>query len=71
MDMIIWLICALLVIAAVLGLVKAVLALEPFASFQPYANVIYALIVLLCVLLIVQGLNGGPVPLFGFPRARH
>lgn len=68
---IVWLIVVILIAAAVLGVVRAVLALPVFASLQPYVGVVYALIVLLIVLLCASMLyNGGPgAPvLFHHPR---
>lgn len=59
-GLILWLICVLLIAGAVLGVVKALLACQPFASFQPYANVVYALIVLLIVLVCVSAFYAGP-----------
>lgn len=59
-SLLITLIVVLLVAAAVLGVVKALLALPPFANLQPYANVIYALIVLLVILIAVSYLGYGP-----------
>lgn len=68
-GLIIWLIVVLLVMAAVLGVVRAVLALPIFANLQPYTNVIYALIVLLMVLLAVEMFSGGALPnVWQFPR---
>jgi hypothetical protein len=67
--LIIWLVCALLVAGALLGVVRAVLATPPFANVQPYANVIYALVVLLIVLVLVSMfMNGVPI---GFNLERH
>jgi hypothetical protein len=53
-DVVVCLIIALLVAAALLGVVNAVLSLPPFSGFAPYSRVIYALIVLLIVLLVIQ-----------------
>ena len=50
MNLIVCLIIALVVAAAVLGVVRAVLALPPMANIAPYGGVIYALILLLIVL---------------------
>lgn len=54
MGLIICLIIALVIAAAVLGVVRAVLALPGWAGFAPYGGVIYALIVLLIVLAIIN-----------------
>ena len=54
MNLIICLIVALLVAAAVLGVVRAVLALPPMATLAPYGGVIYALILLLVVLAVID-----------------
>jgi hypothetical protein len=53
MNLIICLVIALIVAAAVLGVVRAVLALPPMANLAPYGGVIYALILLLMVLAVV------------------
>ena len=58
-DLIICLIIALLIAAAVLGVVRTLLALPGFAGFAPYGAVIYALVVLLIVLLVVSYCFGG------------
>jgi hypothetical protein len=63
-SLLICLIIALIVAAAVMGVVRAVLALPTFAGFAPYGGVIYALIVLLVVLLVIQYC----FPEFHFPR---
>jgi Mg2+/Co2+ transporter CorB len=59
-SLLIWLVCVLLIAGAVLGVVRAVLATPAAATFQPYAGVIYALVVLIVVLLIVSLFYGGP-----------
>lgn len=66
-GLIIWLIVVLLVAGAILGVVRAVLATPLFRDFQPYTNVIYALLVLLVVLVIVSMFYGGG-PSWGVPR---
>lgn len=66
-SLLIWLILVLLVAGAVLGLVKAILALPLFANVQPYANVIYALVVLLVVLYVVDGFYHGGLGVFDAP----
>jgi len=53
-SLVICLILALVVAAAVLFVVRAILSLPFFASVQPFANVIYALIVLLIVLVVIN-----------------
>lgn len=58
-ELIIWLILVLLVAGAVLGVVRAVLSTPPFLNLQPYANVVYALIMLLVVLVIVSMFYSG------------
>ncbi len=65
-GLIICLIIALVVAAAVLGVLRAVLALPPMAGFAPYGGVIYALVVLLVVLLVIQYCFFGGYP--GAPR---
>jgi predicted membrane channel-forming protein YqfA (hemolysin III family) len=69
-GLIVWLVCVLLVIAALLGLVRAVLNLPPFNAFQPYTAVIYALIVLLCVLVLVSSIYGTGWEILAPPRLR-
>jgi hypothetical protein len=54
MSLIVCLIIALVVAAAVLGVVRAVLALPPMANLAPYGGVIYALILLLIVLAVID-----------------
>jgi hypothetical protein len=54
MNLILCLIVALIVAGAVMGVVRAVLALESWSWFAPYGGVIYALIVLLIVLAIIN-----------------
>jgi len=61
-GLLIWLIVVLLVAGAVLGVVRAILSTPPFAAFQPYGNVIYALIVLVIVLIVVGAFYGGSFP---------
>jgi len=62
MGLIIWLVLVLLVAAAVLGVVKAVLALKIMQPLAEYTGVVYALIVLLIVLMIVSAFYGtGPL----------
>lgn len=68
MGLIIWLVLMLIVVAAVLGLVKAVLALSVFAPFREYTGVIYALIVLLLALMIFSAVYGGGPELLRPPR---
>jgi hypothetical protein len=58
-PLVVCLIIAIIVAAALLGVVRAVLALPGSATFAPYGNVIYALIVLLVVLVVVQYCFGG------------
>lgn len=58
-DLVICLIVALLVAAAVLGVVRALLVLPQMSTLAPYGGVIYALIVLLVVLVIVRYCFGG------------
>lgn len=52
-NLVICLVVALIIAAAVLGVVRAVLALPPMANFAPYGGVIYALILLLVVLIVI------------------
>lgn len=58
-GLVVCLVIAIIVAAAALGVVKALLALPPMASLAPYNGVIYALIVLLVILLIIQYCFGG------------
>jgi hypothetical protein len=70
-GLLIWLIVVVLLAGAVLAVVRAVLATPLFATVQPYANVVYALAVLLILVIAVQQFYawGPPVDL-GWP-ARH
>ncbi len=52
-SLVICLVVALIIAAAVLGVVRAVLALPPMANMAPYGGVIYALILLLMVLIVI------------------
>ena len=73
-GLLIWLIVVLLVAGAILGVVRAVLATPVFSGMQPYANVVYALIVLLVVLIVVSmfynGVIGWDMPFPGNSRLR-
>ncbi len=69
MEIIICLIVMLLIVGAVLGVLKAVFACKPFADFQPYANVIYALCVLLAVLFVVGNCFGYGLGSFSLPTS--
>ncbi len=62
-GLLIWLIVVVLIAGAVLAVVRAVLATPLFASMQPYGHVVYALIVLVIVLIIVQMFYAGGPPL--------
>jgi len=53
-DLIICLIIALIIAGAIMGVVRAILALPGWNSFAPYGGVIYALIVLLAVLVVIN-----------------
>lgn len=64
-SLIIWLIVVLIIVAALLGVLRAVLALPGMAFLGPYSNLIYALVVLLVVLWIAQGFTAGT--LYGCP----
>jgi hypothetical protein len=66
-ELAIWIIVVVIVGIAVLGVVRAVLATPLFAGMQPYANVLYALIVLLIVLVCVAMFYGGS---FNAPAVR-
>ena len=68
--LLIWFIVVIIVVAAVLGVVKAALALPPLADLQPYTSVIYALIVLLIVLVVVSMFYGGNTGWYAPPRLR-
>ena len=69
--LLIWFLVVIIVVAAVLGFVRALLALPPFANLQPYTNVIYALIVLIIVLIVVSMFYGGGNPgWYAPPRLR-
>jgi hypothetical protein len=59
-GLVICLIIALVIGGAVMGVVRAVLALPGWAGFAPYGGVIYALIVLLCVLMVISYCFGYP-----------
>ncbi len=59
-GLLIWLIVVLLIAGAGLAVVRAALAVAG-PSIQPYGSVVYALIVLVIVLIIVQTFYaGGP-----------
>ena len=60
-SIVICLIIAIIVAAAFMGVVRAVLQLPAWGGLAPYGGVIYALIVLLVVLVVIQYL---------FPRIR-
>jgi hypothetical protein len=62
-DLLIWLFIVLLVTGAFLALVRAILATPPFAEWQPYAAVLYALIVLIVVLVVVGAYSRGGFPI--------
>jgi hypothetical protein len=62
-GLIICLIIALVVAAAVMGVVRALLALPAWAGFAPYGGVIYALIVLLVVLAVISYCFGARFPM--------
>lgn len=64
-DLVICLIIALVVAAAVLGVVRALFALPPLANLAPYSGVIYALVLLLAVLLVIQYCFGTGFSLHG------
>ncbi len=66
-SLVICLIIALLITAAVLGVLRAVLALPPLSGLAPYGGVIYALVVLLAILIIVSYCFGG----FGYFGVPH
>ena len=59
-DLLIWIVVVLIVAGAVLGVVRALLATPPFSGYQPYAGLIYALIVLIIVLICVSLFYSGP-----------
>lgn len=62
-DLLICLIIALLIAGAVLGVLHALLAIEPFkTSYAPFAQLIYALAVLLALLLVLGACLGGYIP---------
>ncbi len=56
-SLLITLIVVLIVAAGVLGVVAAILALPAFERVRPYANVVYALCVLLVILIAVSYLG--------------
>lgn len=58
-DLIICLIIALIIAGAVLAVVRELVRLEGWAWLRPYGGVIYALIVLLVVLVVIQFCFGG------------
>jgi hypothetical protein len=53
-DMLICLLIAIVVAALVLGVVRALLALEPLASIKPYGTLLYAIVLLLIGLIVIQ-----------------
>lgn len=59
-GLVICLIVALVIAGAMMGVVRAVLALPGSAGFAPYGGVIYALIVLLVVLIVINYCFGWP-----------
>lgn len=68
-GLLIYLVIVLIVAAAVLGVVRALLALPGFNGLQPFAGLIYALIVLIAVLWVVSIFYGGiGVPVYA-PRS--
>jgi hypothetical protein len=59
-GLVICLIVALVIGGAVMGVVRAVLAMPGSSAIAPYGGVIYALIVLLMVLLVISYCFGYP-----------
>jgi hypothetical protein len=57
--LLIWIIVIVIVGAAVLAVVRAALATPLLSGLSPYANLIYALIVLLLVVWVVSHFYGG------------
>ncbi len=62
-GLLIWFLVVLIVAGAVLSVVRAALATPLLAWVAPYAGLIYALVVLLIVLLVVQAFYGSPLSL--------
>ena len=63
-SLLIWFLVIVIVAAAVLAVVRAALALPIFAGLAPYTNLVYALVVLLIILAVVQMFYGsGPLTL--------
>ena len=57
----IWLIVVLIIAGAVLGVVRAALAIPSIAAaVAPFGGLIYALVILVIVLLLVGGYAGSP-----------
>lgn len=61
-SLLIWIVVAIVICAAVLGVVRALLATPLFAGLAPYGGLIYALVVLILVLICVQLFYGGLLP---------
>jgi hypothetical protein len=53
-GLLICLLLAIVVAAAVMGVVRAVLALPPMNALAPYGGLFYAVVVLLVVLLVIE-----------------
>lgn len=68
-GLLILIIVVVLIAAAVLGVIRALLATPLFAGLGPYANLIYALCVLLIVLIVVSMFYGDRSVL-NLPRLR-
>lgn len=59
--MLIWLVnflLMMLILAAIFGVIRAVLALPLFGFLGPYLNVIYAILVLVFLIILVSMLAG-------------
>ncbi len=63
-----WFVCVLMVAGAVLAVVRAALALPFFSGLEPFANLVYALIVLIFVIAVVDAFYGSNA--LGLPHPR-
>ncbi len=61
-----WFVCVLLIAGALLAVVRAVLALPVFSGLEPFAHLIYTLVVLLIVIVVVDAFYGSNA--FGVPH---
>lgn len=61
-KVLICLLIAIVIAAAFMALVRAILALPPFIDLAPYGGVIYALIVLIVVIAVINYCYPGHLP---------